>query len=227
MFDLILPGDVHRDVVGKRDGFGFGLLLQNRHFRLEIGRLNVGDQSPLEPRPQPLLERGNLVRRAVAAEDDLLLRVVQRVERVEELGLRALFAGEELNVVDQQHVDGAIALAEIEDAIVADGVDHLVHESLGRDVGQFQIAIVLKHVVPDRVHQVRLAQPDTAVDEQRVVRARRRFRDRAAGRVRELIRRSDDEGVERVARIEPGGPGLSRAAADRSRAPPLHRRRAE
>ena len=36
----------------------------------------------------------------------------------------------------------AIALAEIEDAIVAHRVDHLVHESLGRDVGELQIAIV-------------------------------------------------------------------------------------
>ena len=63
-------------------------------------------------------------------------------------------------------------------------------------------AIVLQHVVPDRVHQVRLAEPDAAVDEQRVVRARRRFGDGAARGVRELVRRSDDEGVERVARVE-------------------------
>ena len=112
---------------------------------------------------------GNLVRRAVAADDDLLLRVVQRVERVKELGLRAFFAGDELHIVDQQHVDGAISLAEIDDPIVADGVDHLVHEALGRDVGQLQVPIVLKHVLPDGVHQVRLAQPDAAVDEQRVV----------------------------------------------------------
>ena len=66
--------------------------------------------------------------------------------------------GEELDVVDEQHVDRSIALAEIEDAIVADRVDHLVHEPLGRDVGELQIAIVLQHVVPDGVHQMRLAQ---------------------------------------------------------------------
>ena len=202
MFDLILSRDVNRHVVGQRHRFGLRLLLQNRDLRLEIGRLNVGDQSPLETRSQPLLERGNFVRRTVAAEDDLLLRVVQRVEGVEELGLRAFLAGEELDVVDEQHVDASIALAEIDDAVVADGVDHLVHEPLGRDVGELEIAIVLQHVVPDRVHQVRLAEPHAAVDEQRVVRARRRFGDRAAGRVRELIRRADDEGVEGVAGIE-------------------------
>ena len=47
-------------------------------------------------------------------------RVVERVEGVEELVLRALLAGEELDVVDQQHVDVAVALAELEDALVAD-----------------------------------------------------------------------------------------------------------
>ena len=61
--------------------------------------------------------------------------------------------------------------------------------------------------MPDRVHQVRLAEPDSAVDEQRVVGARRRFGDGAARGVRELIRRADDEGVEGVAGIEAGGPG--------------------
>ena len=84
----------------------------------------------------------------VAADDDLLLRVVQRVERVEELGLRALFAREKLDVVDEQHIDRSIALAKIDDAIVADRVDHLVHEPLGRDVGQLQIAIVLRTYCP-------------------------------------------------------------------------------
>jgi hypothetical protein len=45
---------------------------------------------------------------------------------------------------------------------------------------------VLQHVVPDRVHQVRLAETDPAVDEAGC-KARRRFRHRAAGRVRELF----------------------------------------
>ena len=83
------------------------------------GDLDVGDQSPLESRAQPLLESGNFMGRTIAADDDLLLRVVQRVEGVEELVLRAFLARDELNVVDEQHVDAAIARAEIEDAIEA------------------------------------------------------------------------------------------------------------
>ena len=213
MFDLILPGDVDRDVVGQRHRLGVGLFLENRDLGFEVGRLNVRDQAPFEPRAQPLLELRNLVRRAVAADDDLLLRVVERVEGVEELGLRAFFAGDELDVVDQQHVHGAIAFAEIDDPVVADGVDHLVHEPLGRDVGQLQVAIVPEDVLPDRVHQMRLSQSHAAVDEQRVVRSRRRLGDRAARRMRELIRGADDEGVEGVAGIESRRPRHRVAAA--------------
>src|SRR6188508_41923 len=50
---------------------------------------------------------------------------------------------------------------------------------------------------------MRLAETDAAVDEQRVVRTRRRFGDGAAGGMRELVGGSDDEGVEGVAGPEP------------------------
>ena len=54
------------------------------------------------------------------------------------------------------------------------------------------------HVVADRLQQVRLAQPCPAVDQQRVVRLARRLGDGQRRGVREAVRRSDDEGVERV-----------------------------
>ena len=139
------------------------------------------------------------MRRAVAAEHDLLLRVVQRVERVEELGLRPFLADDELDVVDEQDVHAAVPLAEFENAVVPNRVDDLVHEAFGRDVRELQPRAVRQDVVADRVHQMGLAQTDAAVEEQRVVRTRRRFSHRAAGRVRELIRRADDERVEGVA----------------------------
>ena len=159
------------------------------------------------------------MRRGVAADDDLLGRVEERVEGVEELGLRALLAADELDVVDQQHVDVAVALAEVEDALVAERVDHLVHEPLGRHVGQPQRARLLDDVVPNRMHEVGLAQPDSAVDEQRVVGPRRRLGYRPTGGVGELVGRADDEGVERVARIQPGR--ADRRACGRHR-PEIH-----
>ena len=64
---------------------------------------------------------------------------------------------------------------------------------------------MVEDVVPDRVHQVRLAESHAAVDEQRVVGPRRRLGDGAAGGVRELVRGSDDEGVEGVAGSQAAG----------------------
>ncbi len=119
MFDLIRCAMYMRHVVRQRTPLRLGLLLQNRDSGFEVRRLDVGDQAPFEPRAQALLERGDFVRRPVAAQHDLFLRVVERVERVEELGLRAFLAGHELDVVDQQDVDAAIALAEVQDAVVA------------------------------------------------------------------------------------------------------------
>ena len=57
-----------------------------------------------------MLEVLNFAGRAVAGQDDLLVRFVQRVEGVEEFLLNPLLAGEKLNVVNQQHVRLAVFL---------------------------------------------------------------------------------------------------------------------
>ena len=55
-----------------------------------------------------------LLRVLVARDDDLLVRLVERVERVEELFLRLRLAGEELDVVDEEQVALlAVARAEL------------------------------------------------------------------------------------------------------------------
>src|SRR5438105_3745985 len=54
----------------------------------------------------------------------------------------------------------------------------------------------------DRMHQVGFAQADAAVDEQRVIGARRRLRDGATRRMCELVGGTDDERVERITRAQ-------------------------
>ena len=93
------------------------------------------------------------MRRAVAADDDLLLRVIQRVERVEELGLGLLAFGEELDVVDEQDVDVAVAPLERLGLVVAQAVDEVVGELLGGDVAHPHAGEEPLGVVPDRVQQ--------------------------------------------------------------------------
>ena len=57
---------------------------QDREPRLEVGRLNVGDQPPLEPRPQSVVQRFQRPRRPVAGQHHLAARVVKLVEDVEQ-----------------------------------------------------------------------------------------------------------------------------------------------
>src|SRR5262249_59468792 len=151
----------------------------------------------------PRRDLGYVLGRGVARHDDLLARFVEVVEGVEELFLRPLLAGDELDIVDQQEIDRPIARAKLRGAVVADRVDELVREPLRRQVSDGHAREEARALVPDRVQQVRLAEPHTAVDEEWIVGARGKLRDRLTRGLRELIRRAHDERVEYVAPGEP------------------------
>ena len=199
---LDAAGDELEDVVGNVEPIHLSLLAKDRDAGLQLRRLDVGDQTPFEPGPQPVLEGGQLLGRPVGGDDDLLVRVVQRVEGVEELLLDAFLALDELDVVDEQHVDVAVAPLERRLAVIAQRVDEVVGEFLGRDVLDAHAGKQPLGVVACRVQQVGLAEAGLAPDEQRVVGARRRFGDGEAGGVGEAVGRADDEGVEGVAPVE-------------------------
>ena len=145
----------------------------------------------------------------VGGEDDLLLARVERVEGVEELLLRPLLVGQELHVVDQQHVDRAVALAEVRHAVEADRVDQLVDELLGGQVEHPQLRPGAQDLMADGVQQVGLAEAHAAVEEERVVALRRVLGDGLGGGVGELVGLAHDERAEQVLRVEVGrGDGL-------------------
>ena len=122
----------------------------------------------------------DVARRPVGAHHDLAARLVERVEGVEELLLDPLLVLEELDVVDQQDVVGAVALLEPLDPLVAQRVDEVVHERLRGDVADGHVRGVLADVVRDRVQKVGLAEAGVPVDEERVVGLRRRLGDASA-----------------------------------------------
>ena len=84
-------------------------LAQDRAAGGEVGRADLGDEAGGEPLAQAVLERVEVARQAVGREHELRAGAVQLVEGVEELLLGADLALEELDVVDEQHVDAAIA----------------------------------------------------------------------------------------------------------------------
>ena len=94
------------------------------------GGLNVGEQTPLEPAPQTILERREMFGMTVGRDHELLAGLVEAVEGVEELFEDLFLAIEELDVVEQQHIDGAIPCLELVHPLAANSVDELVEELL-------------------------------------------------------------------------------------------------
>ena len=164
--------------------------------------MDVGDQSPLEAAAQAVFDLGQLLGRTVAGDDDLPHRLVQGVEGVEELFLRALLADQELDVIHQQHVHVAVLVAEAGHLVVPQRVDHLVGEFLAGHVADGHLRLALLDLMSDGLHQVGLAHADAAVQEERVVGLGRPLRHRARRRMRKLVARADDKPVKRVLGIQ-------------------------
>ena len=170
--DVGLDGarDVFGDVVWNLDVLVLALLLQNRDFGFEVGRLNVRDESPFESRAQALFNRGDFLGRAVRRDHDLLLLVVERVEGMEKLFLCAFAGGDELDIVNHQDIHGSEALAKCGHALETNRGDHFVGKFFRADVGETERRIATLERVADRLHQVRLAKSDSAIQKQRVIR---------------------------------------------------------
>ena len=173
-----------------------GLAADDGHPRLKVRRLDVGGEAPLEAGAQTLFQAFYFLRRAVAGQNDLLARAVEGVEGVEELLLGALLAGDELDVVHQQHVRGAVGLAELVGAARLDGGDELVGEGLAVHIHDVELRVVLFDFGGDGGEQVGLAQARLPVDEQRVVSARGIGGHRLGRRVGELVGGAFDEVLE-------------------------------
>src|SRR5690606_3450606 len=212
--------DEERHLLRELLAFSRRLRHQDRDTRLELGRLDRDRQSPAEARLQPFLEAGDLLRIAVAGQDDLTLALEQRVERVEELFLRALLAGEKLDIVDQERIERAIRALELVDRVVLQAAHHVADETLRVHVRDLRVGVAAQDRVADRVHQMRFAQAYAAVDEQRVVGRAGILADLHRRGARELVALPLDERLEREGRVQAAaeelrGAGLRLAVARR------------
>ena len=96
-----------------------------------------------------------------------------------------------------------VFLAECVHILLADGADKFIGKVRARDIEDALFRIVSEDLVADRVHEMRLAEPHAAVDEERVVRGEpRRVRDGLCHRVGELVRATRDERLEGILRVE-------------------------
>ena len=139
---------------------------------------------------------------AVGGQHELGAGLVERVEGVEELLLGLGLALQELDVVDEQHVDAAVGGLERLEAAALERADEVVGERLDGRVADGQPGAVLGDVVGDRVQQVGLAEAGRAADEERVVGQAGHLGHGERGRVGEPVAVADHELVERQARVE-------------------------
>src|SRR5436190_5060618 len=130
------------------------------------------------------------------------MSVEQGVECVKEFLLRALLSSQKLNVIDQKKICLAIAFSELNQVTVLDRVDELVDEEFARDVDHFHVFLLRPGALTDGLHQMGLAETDAAINEQRVVCARRRLRNSETRCMCNFVVRTDDERLECVPWVE-------------------------
>ena len=118
---------------------------------------------------------------------------------MEELFLRRFFAFQKLHIVNQQQVGFAISAPKILRGATLDRSDQLIRELLGADERDARICVALQQFVCDGLHQVRLAEPRVAVDEERVIQFAGRLCGRDGGRGGEFVALADHEVLKRVA----------------------------
>ena len=106
---------------------------------------------------------------------------------MEELFLRTLLVGEELDVIDQQRVDRTVVALKLFDGIVLQRFDHVLYEAFRVHVDHFGVGLARHDAVADRVQQVGFTQAGAAIQEQRVVGAARIVRHLASRRARQLV----------------------------------------
>ena len=128
---------------------------------------DLGDEAALQARAHAVVEAVELRRRPGRGHHHLPAAVEQRVDDVLEL-LLGLLAAHELQIVDQQDVDGAELVLEGHRVLALDGLDELVAEALGRQIEHVGFGRAPLHLPGDGVLQMRLAEPDAGVEVERI-----------------------------------------------------------
>ena len=196
---------VHRDFHALRLAFAH----QDGHAGFDLRQVDLRRHAADDPRAQAVFKPLDGLRVAVRSRHQLLAGFKQSVENVEEVLLEASPSGEELDVVDHQHVHRPVALGRLLDVAGAHAVDDLVAEAFARQVDDVDVRRLGEDFVADGVHQMRLAEADAAVEKQRIVaadglpRAARALLGHMAGRrFRHLVRLAGDERVEAELGVE-------------------------
>ena len=131
-----------------------GQVLEDGHPGFQIRVLDVGGKAGIEPADHPFFQGVQFPGGTVAGNDDLLVGLFQGVEGVEKLLLGGFPVPEELDVVDEEHVDVPVFFPEGFQPVVFHAFDQLIGEGFAGNVQHFHIRVVLPDLVADGVHQM-------------------------------------------------------------------------
>ena len=176
-----------------------GLVEDDGRARLYVGRLHVGHESALYARAEAVVQLSHVYGRPVGGQNYLVPGLVDAVEGVERLLLRAALACDELYVVHQQQVYVAVLVAELLAGAGHDRVYKLVGEVVALQVGYLEVRPVAVDLLAYGQQQMRLAETRVAVDEQGVIHLARVVGHGDGRCVGKLVGRADYKAVEGVA----------------------------
>ena len=125
--------------------------------------------------------------------------LVDIVKRVKKLNLRALLAGNELNIVHKEEINIAMFVSKFFGFSFFDGLHHLVGKIVAFDVGNLLFREAFFDGMADGPQQMGLTETGISVDKKGIVVFSRIFRNRNCGGVGELIGVADDKVVKGVA----------------------------
>jgi len=164
-------GDEPDDVVRDRhvEMVLLGLLPQDRRAMFEVGLADVDDHPPLEAGDEAGLEARDGFRWPVGRQDDLpapswrALKAWKNSSWVVSLPSRKCTSS-----TSRMSRSFRLAPVELGHRPRLDARDDVVRELLGADVDGAQLRLAFQDGLGDRLHQVRLAEPRRAVDEERL-----------------------------------------------------------
>ena len=127
---------------------------------------------------------------------------MEGIERIEKFFLCRDFAADELDVVDHQDVDRAVALAECIWSSLLNSVNEFVCKLLTGNIKHAAIRMVLQSTVADSVHEMRFSKTDAPIDEEWIVDFAGVVGYRHGGGVCKAVRTAGNKGFKRILWVE-------------------------
>ena len=128
--------------------------------------MQISHHAAAKARAQPVFNAGKIGRRFVGGNHNLLAGIHQRIECMEELFLRIVLADQELQIIHHQHINGPQRFLEFHGGLAAQCCDEAIHEFFRAHIGNLARRVLFTDGPGNGMHQMRLAKPDTAIQEQ-------------------------------------------------------------